>query len=401
MNRKNSKHKILNYYASFLPFMGGIEQNIYYFAKYSKMQHIVLTNQLHNTQNFERIGGIEVYRVPPKVPPLKKSKKRLVSHLLKEIPREINKIKMLKKINFDIIHLRGPYLSSDLFYGLDCTIGSSFFKKLSPWRLVNKPKIITFHALLSYTKFISPEAESTLWIYREKKSWNKFEKFLCKYSDEIICVDQYMIAPLRELSEGKEIHFIPSAVDLSIFKPMEKNETLNFLPDDIKKSLGRFNVLIIGRINEIKGVMFLNHLSKLLPKSINIIHVGEGKLPLQSSRIIKLGPLANSLLPYLINYSDIVFHPAITEGIGRTALETLACGKPIIMLGKHMNRFPLINGKNGFIVDDPKSAAEIILELHNSQNFYKQIALNAISTSKDFDVRELAGKVDKIYKTVA
>jgi len=392
--------RVLNYYSSFLPHLGGIEQNIYYFAKYSKMQHLVLTDKLLGTKNHERINNIEVYRSPPVTPPTTKSKIRLISHLSRELPREIYKWKMLKKIEYDILHLRGPYLPIDLFYGFDCIFGISFLKKLNAWRVSKNPIVITFHLLLSDMKFVSREAESSFWIANEKTSWKGYEKFLCKHAKEIICVDHYAIERLKQISGGKEIHYIPSGIDLNIFKPMTKTEAIKHLPESIQKSLNHsFNVLFLGRLDPMKGLQFLQDLSEKLPPQIRMVQVGEGKLKTESDKIIKLGKLSNSLVPHIINACDIIFQPVILEGISRISLEGLACGKPVIMLGTHTDRYPIVNGKNGFVVDNVSEAIEIIIELLKSASFYKQISTNALNTSKEFNVELLAKKLDKIYQS--
>jgi len=385
----------------FLPHLGGIEQNIYYFSKYSKMNHSVITDKLPTTKNFEKIENIDVYRVPPINHFANKSKMRLISNLIQDIPREINKIGLLKEINYDILHLRGPYLSIDLFYGLDCLFGISFFKKFAVWRNSKKPKIITFHNLHSSTKFVSKEAESNFWLLKEKSSWKNYEKFLCKQVDEIVCVDRFMIEPLKKMSQEVKIHYIPSGVDLRIFKPLKKDQAINSLPNSIQNFLkDDFKVLFLGRLDPMKGLSFLEELAKKLPSSIKIILVGEGKLEIKSPRIINLGKLDNNLVCFVIDSCDIVFQPLILEGISRVSLESLACGKPTIMLGSKLDHYPLENGKNGFVVDSVNEAVNLIIELKNSESLYKEISYNAIQTSKNFDVRLLAKKLDRVYQSM-
>lgn len=392
--------RILNYYAYFLPHLGGIEQNIYYFSKYSKHEHIVLTNLLPNTKLHEKIDGIEVFRVPPETSPPTKSKKRLLSHILKEIPREINKFNYFKKIDFDLLHLRGPYLSNDLCYGLDCLLGVSFFKKFSPWASIKKPRVVTFHLLLSNTKFVTKEAESNFWYYDEKKSWKKYEKHLCHIADEIICVDHFMIKELQKFSNGKKIHYIPSGIDSNIFYPMEKNKAISNLPPSVREILSKkFTILFLGRLDPMKGLPFLSELADSLPDSIQLVQAGEGKQTTTSDKIVKIGKIENKLVPYLLNGSDVVFQPLVLEGISRVSLESMACGKPTIMLGKNLDRFPMENEKNGFVVDSVSEAIKIINRLHNSSSLYEQISKNAAMVTNDFSVQSLVPKLDQVYQS--
>jgi glycosyltransferase involved in cell wall biosynthesis len=392
--------KILNYSSIFLPNKGGVAHNIFYFAKFSKMKHIVLTDQLPNTKQFEIIENIDIHRIHP----IKNSftiKKIFSSYLLDEIKRDKNKLKKLNDLEFDLLHLRGPYLSSDLQYFLDCFFGISFFKNFSIWKSQKKPIISTFHALLSATKFVTKQEEKDFWFYNEKKSWEKYEKFICSQSNEIICVDHYHIEKLKKLSNGKPIHFIPSGVDLNIFYPVEKSLAKKELPKDLQ-NLFEFNhiLLVIGRLSVDRGLIFLEKLSEKLPNNIKIIVLGSGKMIPKSKKIRFLGSIENSLLPFFINASDIIFQPLIAEGISRVSLESLACGKPVIMRGSKMDRYPLVNGKNGYVVDSIEEAKNIINELLNSSNLYKSISKNALKTSAKFDVKELSKKIDSIYLSI-
>lgn len=390
--------RILNYHSSFLPHLGGIEHNIYYFAKYSNNEHLVLTNLLPGTKKFERIDNIEVYRVPPVTPTAIKSKRRLMSHILREIPREINKVNQLKTINYDLLHLRGPYLSNDLFYGLDCLLGSSFFKKVAAWRFSKKPRVVTFHLLLSSTKFVSKDAELSFWFFNEKKSWLKYENYLCDIANEIICVDHFMIKPLEKISNGKRINYIPSGIDSTIFTPRNKEESLTHLPKSIRDILtNQFTILFLGRLDPMKGITFLNKLADILPNYVQLVQVGEGKQRVASSRIKKLNGIKNELIPHLLNVCDVVFQPSILEGISRVSLESMACGKPTIMLGSKLDRYPLIDNENGFIADNTSQVAEIITLLNKSDSLYKKISKNAILSVKEFHVQSLVSKLDQVY----
>ena len=67
-------------------------------------------------------------------------------------------------------------------------------------------------------------------------------------------------------------------------------------------------------------------------------------------------------------------------------------------LGKNLDRFPLENEKNGFVVNSVSEAIKIIGRLHDSNSFYEQISKNAALISKDFSVQSLAPKLDEVYE---
>lgn len=391
--------RVLNYAPLFLPHIGGIEENIYYFARYGRVKHLVLTERLPDTANYEQIDNIEVYRAGPTKSD-NKSPIQLFKNLALDIPRELRKSQMLRTIDYDILHLRAPYLSSDLFYAMDCVLGSSSFKKFNPWSGTRKPVVATFHLLLSSTNFVNPEAEKAFWIKNEKHSWRKFEQFVCSKAEIIVCVDQFMIDPLHKLSMGKEVQFIPSGIDLTIFRPIRKEDAVNSLPSELRTVFdSTFTVLFLGRLDPMKGVDQLDELADRLPEGIRIVIVGDGKQSTGSHKVIRIGKLPNSMIPYVLNSCDVLFQPLILEGISRVALEGLACGKPVVMMGRHLNRYPIIDGRNGFVVDNITQAKDTIEELYRNDSLYRSIINNAVATSKDFDVRILAKKLDKVYET--
>ena len=388
--------KILNYSNVFFPLAGGIEHNIFYFAKYSKMDHLVLTDLQPYTEGIEDYGHITAHRVPPVKQPFDARKNPLL-FALDEIRRERNRKRILKELEFDLLHLRGPYLSSDLNYYLDCLLGRTFFKKYCAWKDSAKTIVSTFHALLSSTKFTSEDEEKSFWLHNERGSWDEFVKFVCSRSEEIICVDHYMIEPLERASGGKTVHYIPSGIDQSVFYPVDQEEARRQVSDRFPAfSEGKRILLVVGRLGQDRGISFLESLADILPDGILIVVVGSGKTVPRSNNIRYLGPVDNSLMPLLFNASDFVFNPVIVEGTSRTGMEAMSCGKPLIMRGRSLDRYPIEDGKNGFVIDDVSEAAGVLDDLESS-NTYGRISKNALETSKVFDVRMLSEKVDRIY----
>lgn len=136
------------------------------------------------------------------------------------------------------------------------------------------------------------------------------------------------------LSSGK-VKVFRYWVDLGKFKPLDK--------ETCKKTLslnGKFVVLFVGRLIEVKGVKLLIEAAKTLShiKNIIVVIIGEGPLQeyvayesLRWKNIKYFGSIRNEQLPLYYNAADIVVVPSIyEEGYGRVILEALACGVPVV-----------------------------------------------------------------------
>ncbi|MFH1905667.1 MAG: glycosyltransferase [bacterium] len=122
-------------------------------------------------------------------------------------------------------------------------------------------------------------------------------------------------------------------VNQKVFRPMDKMECKNRL-----NWQGKFIVLFVGRLLEIKGVRLLVEASRKLEKNIYISIVGDGPLEDElrteaecNNRLIFEGKVNNKDLNIYYNAADIVIVPSIyEEGYGRIILEALSCGTTVI-----------------------------------------------------------------------
>ena len=128
-------------------------------------------------------------------------------------------------------------------------------------------------------------------------------------------------------------------VDQRGFRPMNKMEC--------KKELGlegKFVVLFVGRLLEIKGVKVTLSVAKRLAdvKDLAFVFVGDGPLSNDVKaasdnlgNVLYVGRIENKELSRYYNAADLVVVPSIyEEGFGRVILEALSCGTPVIASNK-------------------------------------------------------------------
>ena len=121
-------------------------------------------------------------------------------------------------------------------------------------------------------------------------------------------------------------------IDLKHFKPMDLKKSRNKIGVD-----DRFTVLFVGRLIPIKGIKLLVEIALEL-EHIQFLFIGTGPLEpflkntsKHNLNIKFLGQVQNLDLPAYYNSADIFCIPSqYEEGLGRVAMESVACGTPVV-----------------------------------------------------------------------
>jgi len=392
-----SKLKILHFNPLFMPFLGGAEENIYNFAKYSMHEHHIFTDLIEGTSKFEEKDNIRIHRVGPS---RKSTLSYIPSEMIIDLVRELNKAVQLGKIDYDVLHLHATYLAPRISIYVDEKLGHTIFKQLAAWKLNKKPIVVTFHNLPSDDSQKN-SIQSGFATSRAKNSWKGIEKTLCKKARCIVCVDRYMTNVLSQIFSTKKIIHVPSGVDVELNQPMNRDKAFKNLPLEIQNSVRKsaFRILYIGRVEINKGVYFLNSICDQLPENATLVIAGHGNLKLlrKSKKIVYLGPVKNSLIPYLINCCDVVLNTTVVQGIGRQTFEAMASRKPVIMLN-YGDRYPLEHNQNGFLVNDVDEALDVIHGLQHDSCLKNSLSQNALATAQKYSVQNMAKVVDDAYQ---
>ncbi len=192
----------------------------------------------------------------------------------------------------------------------------------------------------------------------------------------------HIIAPTEREKEDLIRHYgasperigvIPCGVDLELFQPMDKEiakQQLGFTDDKI--------ILFVGRIEPLKGI---DQLLRAMPYLQNgqgprlmIIGGDESsqyeierlqglsrELHIQGS-VTFLGLIKHEQLPYFYSAADACVIPSYYESFGLVALESLACGTPVVATDVGDLRSVIRQGEAGYVVIDntPRHLADKI-----------------------------------------
>ncbi len=180
-----------------------------------------------------------------------------------------------------------------------------------------------------------------------------------------------------------------------------------------KKELN-YSILYAGRLDKFKGI---DYLIAAMPKIIESIPnarltlIGEGiykeelmklinKLGLNKNIFIKKWMEKDNLFKAYSN-ADLFIIPSIwPESFGKTGLEAMSTGTPVI--GTNVGGIPewLIHGVNGYLVE-PKNSdqlAEAIIKLFKDPDLLKKMRLNARKQAELFSINKNADSYVKLYK---
>jgi len=204
-------------------------------------------------------------------------------------------------------------------------------------------------------------------------------------------------------ASSAKISVVPCGVNLEQFKALDKAQARQNLGLGDEKI-----VLFVGRIDPLKGI---DKLIKALPylrniQGLKLLVIGGGE---HSQREIKqLRKLACNLkvensvtfldlvkheqLPYFYSGADVCVVPSYYESFGLVALESLACGTPVVATDVGDFRNIIREGETGYVVGDnvPRHLADKIALLLSRPSTDRESAQLIRATVRKFSWSNIA-----------
>ena len=206
----------------------------------------------------------------------------------------------------------------------------------------------------------------------------------------------------------KNVYDIPGGVDLSHFKPMNK--------DRCKEAIGLNGkvILFVGRLIPIKNLHNLLYAFKKMQSAVEdtkLLIVGDGVLKGElmrtaqklglNEKTIFTGAIDYEKMPTYYNAADVFVLPSIFESFPLVALEAAACGVPLV-ISIGAKAFVGDFGEDAIFTVDPKSVDSIsngIIQALNDEVSKEKVELSQ-SRIKKYSWLERAKKVAVIYEMV-
>lgn len=391
--------KIIHYSPRFYPLLGGVETHVDTIIKNMlEYQFEVLAGGLPNQPILERysknavvrrFNPINILQCPPKMKIPWKLK--LLYSAWGDYIRTCKERYYLKKSSFDLLHIHEVdvwnLLRLDLL--LRTNIFTKLAKKLCDNSFVDKPVLLTKHSwftpIVAHEKFI------------------KFENDFTKNFNNIICVDKHIFSNVNEIASDndKNIWYIPNSVD---------TEKFSFTPITEKDELC---VGFVGRLDPVRGIDLLYQLIKHLPSDIKLHLILSGDMEsimafksklryiTKNNNICIYSNISYTHIPTLLQKIDILFNPVLIGGISRITLESMSCGRPVIMIDDG-DRYPLINNKTGYLINNEISdLLNLLNNLKADKDVLKILGRNARNIIElEFSDKIIIPKIKRLYDSL-
>ena len=273
------------------------------------------------------------------------------------------------------------------------------------WRA---PHILTFHTL-SLIKMQSRAGES------EPATRLQVERELMASADHIVAFSPHERDAMVRLyqADATRIGLIPCGVDLSLFRPLDQQEVREKLGLNGEKVL-----LYVGRIEPLKGLELLLHTAAQLQtfEQIRVLVVGGGAG--RDQEIDRLRELAKSLnvdkvfdfigrvdqqdLPLYYNAADVCVVPSFYESFGLAALESMACGTPVVATRAGGLSTIIQHGRTGYLKAwrCPEAFASSVEMIISSRNLQHSMGLAARRRAEGLSWDNVAGQIAGVYDSL-
>jgi D-inositol-3-phosphate glycosyltransferase len=270
------------------------------------------------------------------------------------------------------------------------------------------PHITMFHTLGAVKNAVGMgEDEPELRIQAEKELARDCHRIIAATEKEKEDLTRYYDAP------PETIKVIPCGVNLDLFQPTDKaiaRRQLGFDNDSI--------VLFVGRIDPLKGIDRLLTAMTYLEnrQGLRLVIIGgdddseaeaerlrrlSQKLHIQDS-VTFVGPVGQEDLPCYYSAAHVCVIPSYHESFGLVALESLACGTPVVAAGVGAIESVVRQDETGYVVKDnaPPRLADRIAALLSRPDAGARSASSTRASVLRFGWSNIAEAIIEEYKLV-
>ena len=251
------------------------------------------------------------------------------------------------------------------------------------------------------------------------------EKQVLQTADRIVIATPAEKSQLESLyhASTNNLVVIPPGVDVSYFYPIQEDEAKEVvgIPENDRM------ILFVGRIEPLKGIDTLiraihhiedNAIIGKCPHYLTVIggdpdeceeDMNSEMVRLQKLReelglddlVVFIGKRDQDALPYYYSAAEVVVVPSHYESFGMVALESMACGTPVIASQVGGLAFLVQDGMTGYFVpnNDPIALGEKITEMLCNIELREKMGKNAIQLAYKYRWEKISQMVIDLYKS--
>jgi D-inositol-3-phosphate glycosyltransferase len=272
----------------------------------------------------------------------------------------------------------------------------------SHWQV---PHVLTFHTL-SLIKLQSRAGEA------EPAQRQLVEQELMASADCIVAFSPHERDAMVRLyqANARTIELIPCGVDLSLFRPLDQQAVREQLGINGEKVL-----LYVGRLEPLKGLELLLYATAQLEtcEQVRVLVVGGGdERDEEADRMRSLakdldldevfdfvGRVDQQDLPIYYNAADVCVVPSYYESFGLAALESMACGTPVVATRVGGLSTVIQHGRTGYLKSwrCPESFASSLEMIISSKKLQHSMGLAARRRAEGLSWDNVAARIVDVY----
>ena len=268
------------------------------------------------------------------------------------------------------------------------------------------PHITMFHTLAHLKQLANPGIqESLLRLEMERRLIQQVDSIIAATTEERAQIIRHCGA-----TPG-QVQVIPCGVDLQLFTPHERKQAREQLGWKQDSPV----LLFAGRLDPFKGPDLLLRAAAMMREKAQSVIVG-GK-PKDDDEIQQLRQLAADLhitkrthflgahpqqeLPLFYSAADVTVIPSCHESFGLAAVESLACGTPVVATRAGGLTTIIRNGETGYLVPrNPGFFAERLDALLRQPALLEKMREAARSSTLQYSWKQVAELVRETYESV-
>ena len=279
-------------------------------------------------------------------------------------------------------------------------------KRLQEW--TGLPHVVGFHTLGAVKNAIGiGEIEPELRVHAEKELVEDCHRIIAstgKGKEDLL--RYYGASPAK-------VGIVPCGVNVGLFKPITRDTARSYTGLN-----GDRIILFVGRIVPEKGIDKLVQAVSCLrgEQRTKLVVIGGDDRSLAAIERLKnlarslgiedsvtfLGLIAHDELPFFYSAADVCVVPSYHESFGLVALESLACGTPVVATKVGGAETVIRHGETGYLLknNDPRCLADSISQLMLKLNNHQELTGLIRASVAKYDWPNITDALMAEYRTV-
>jgi len=268
------------------------------------------------------------------------------------------------------------------------------------------PHITMFHTLAHLKQLANPGAqESPLRLEMERRLIQQVDCIIAATTEERAQIIRHCGAT------SSQVQVIPCGVDLQRFTPYDRKQAREQLGWKQDSPV----LLFAGRLDPFKGPDLLLRAAAMMREKAQVVIVGGKETDDQeisqlsqlaaelriAKRVHFLGARPQQELPMLYSAADVTVIPSCHESFGLAAVESLACGTPVVATRAGGLTTIIRNGETGYLVPrSPGFFAERLDALLQQPALLEKMRQAARPSTLQYSWKRVAELVRETYESV-